>query len=163
MSKPLESFYAQWRVRSGALQRLREDTDSPPERLLQAVWQHQRILRDKLTTVDSQPVRDLHPGFHSVEGGPDFRGAVLQIGDALPRTGDVEVDIRPSGWHGHGHDNNLAFKNVILHVIWASERQSSVSPPALPLCDALDSPLGELSLWLGSEAAQSFPEQLRGK
>ena len=120
-------------------------------------------MRDRLTTLDDQPVRVLHPGFHSVEGGPDFRGAVLQIGDAPARSGDVEVDIRPSGWHGHGHDNNPAFQNVILHVIWAGERQSSASPPALPLCNALDSPLGELSLWLGSEAAQAFPEQFRGQ
>src|SRR5580765_6956999 len=89
MSGDLDSFYAQWRVRSGVVPLLREDTDSPPERLLQAVWQHQRIVREKLTTIDGQPVRVLHPGFHSVEGGPDFRGAVLQIGAALTRTGDV--------------------------------------------------------------------------
>src|SRR5439155_17613655 len=43
------------------------------------------------------------------------------------------------------------------------DRQTTTSPPAFPLRNALDAPLGELSLWLGSEAAQSLPEQLRGQ
>ena len=58
---------------------------APPEKLLQAVWQHQRLQRDQLKTADGKSVRVLHPGFASVEGGPDFRGAVLQIGDETPR------------------------------------------------------------------------------
>ncbi|MGH7969481.1 MAG: hypothetical protein ACREIC_12210, partial [Limisphaerales bacterium] len=68
MSGLLDSFYAQWRVRGGVVSILREDDDSPPERLLQAIWRHQRILRDRLRTLDGRPVRVLHPGFQSVEG-----------------------------------------------------------------------------------------------
>src|SRR6266446_854833 len=90
----LASFYAQWRVRCGVVPLLREDHESPPERLLQAVWQHQRLLRDQLKTLDGRPVQVLHPGFRSVEGGPDFRCAVVQIGDGPARSGDVEVDLR---------------------------------------------------------------------
>jgi hypothetical protein len=112
--------------------------------------------------LDDESVRVLHPGFRSVEGGPDFRGAIVQIGDDLPRTGDIEVDLRPSGWRSHGHDRNPAFKGVILHVIWDGERVSAAAPPALRLRAALDAPLGELSLWLGGDAARSFPESLRG-
>src|SRR5262245_51809858 len=81
------NFYAEWRIRSGVVSLLREDVDSPPERLLQAVWQHQRLLRDQLKTPEGQPVRVLHPGFHNLEGGPDFRGAIIQIGDGVPRQG----------------------------------------------------------------------------
>ena len=36
--------------RSGFAPLLREDATPPPERLLQLVWFHQRILRDKLLT-----------------------------------------------------------------------------------------------------------------
>jgi Protein of unknown function (DUF2851) len=159
----LISFYAEWRVRSGAVPLLREDLDSPPERLLQAVWLHQRLLREQLTTLDGESVRILHPGFQSLEGGPDFRGAVVQMGDGTVRTGDVEVDLRASGWHAHGHDRNPAFRNVILHVIWESERAAQGAPPSLLLRHVLDAPLGELSLWLGGEPAPAFPEELRGK
>ena len=127
-----DNFYCQWRSRCGVAPLLREDDDSPPERLLQSVWQHQRLLRDQLKTLDGQTVRVLHPGFRSVEGGPDFRGAVIQIGDAAPQAGDVEVDLRSSGWRAHGHDVNPAFQNVILHVIWESEKPAEGTPPFVP-------------------------------
>jgi hypothetical protein len=113
--------------------------------------------------LDGQPVRVLHPGFCNVEGGPDFRGAVLKLGQETPRSGDVEVDLRSSGWRAHGHDRNPAFKNVILHVIWDSDHPAPDGPPTMALRSALDAPLGELSLWLGSEAAHAWPENLRGK
>jgi len=159
----LDSFYAQWRVSCGVFPQLRDDDDSPPERLLQAIWLHQRLLRDQLRTLDGQQVRILHPGFHNLEGGPDFRGAVIQIGEAAAQTGDVEVDLRSSGWRAHGHDRNPSFKGVILHVIWESERPAEGGPPVLRLRQALDAPLGELSLWLGGETAGVFPELLRGQ
>lgn len=156
------SFYAQWRVRCGVVPVLHEDQESPPERLLQTIWQHQRLRRDQLQTLDGQPLRILHPGFRNVESGPDFRGALVQVGDGSPRSGDVEVDIRSSGWHAHGHDRNPAFQNVILHVVWEGERPAAETPPTLLLRPVLDAPVGELSLWLGGEAAQSWPEDLRG-
>jgi hypothetical protein len=158
-----DSFYADWRVRCGLVSVLHEDTDSPPERLLQAVWLHQRLLRDQLVTLDGQPLRILHPGFHSREGGPDFRQAIVQFGEAPPRAGDIEIDLRTAGWRGHGHDRNPAFANVILHVVWDAERPATGAPCALPLRTVLDAPLGELSLWLGGETARSFPDELRGK
>ncbi len=157
------SFYAQWRVRCGVVSVLRDDRDSPPERLLQTIWQHQRLLRDQLKTLDDQPIRILHPGFRNVEGGPDFRGALVQIGDAAPRSGDVEVDLRPGGWRAHGHDRNPAFQNVVLHVVWENERPFTGAPPTLALRQVLDAPLGELSLWLGGESTQELPEKLRGE
>ena len=162
VSPVLASFYAQWRVRCGVVPVLHEDQESPPERLLQTIWQHQRLRRDQLQTLDGQPLRILHPGFRNVESGPDFRGALVQVGDGSPRSGDVEVDIRSSGWHAHGHDRNPAFQNVILHVVWDSERPAADTPPTLLLRPVLDAPLGELSLWLGGEAARSLPEELRG-
>ncbi|HEY5910889.1 MAG TPA: DUF2851 family protein [Verrucomicrobiae bacterium] len=162
LSATTNNFYAEWRVRCGVAPALREDVDSPPERLLQAVWQHQRLLRDRLRTFDGQPVKVLHPGFLNREGGPDFRGAVVQFGDAAARTGDVEVDLRSSGWHAHGHDRNPAFGNVVLHVIWESEQSNRGAPPLLVLRNVLDAPIGELSLWLGAETMQSFPAELRG-
>ena len=157
------NFYADARLRCGVAVLLREDRDSPPERLLQAIWQHQRLLRDRLKTADGRELRVLHPGFRNVEGGPDFRQAVLQIGDDQFRTGDIEIDLRCQGWHAHGHDHNPAFDKVILHVVWEGHQPARNDLPLLELRRALDAPLGELSCWLGSEAAQELPEQLRGK
>jgi hypothetical protein len=144
---------------------LREENGFPSERLLQAVWQHQRLKRDALKTSDGKMVRVFHPGFASVEGGPDFRGAVLQIGSEAPVSGDVEIDLRTHGWHAHGHDKNKNFQNVILHVVWDEAKSNSNQsvPEILSLRNALDAPPAELSLSLGNESLRSLPENLRGK
>ncbi len=173
-----ENFYAAWRERCRAVNRLRDGGSAPPEKLLQAVWQHQRIRRDQLRTSDGKCVRVLHPGFASAEGGPDFRGAVLQLENAAPVAGDVEVDLQTSGWHAHGHDTNPNFKNVILHVVWDAvgvhasacrvenkpdklKLELQPAPVVLPLKNFLDAPLAELALALENESG--LPENLRGK
>lgn len=154
--------YARWRDQTGLAAALRETSAAPPERLLQSVWQQQRLRRDQLKTLDGQTVRVLHPGFASVAGGPDFRGAVLQFGAAPPVSGDVEVDVRDSGWRAHGHDRNPAFQNVILHVVWEGKWSAS-RPPTLALCDALDAPLAELALQLEHHSLRALPDTLVGK
>jgi hypothetical protein len=148
---------------------LRDENGLPSERLLQAVWQHQRLRRDQLKTADRKIVRVFHPGFISLEGGPDFCSAIIQIGGDAPRSGDVEIDLRSSGWRAHGHDRNPNFQNVILHVVWESDGTPNSSsattnrPPTLALHNSLDAPLGELSLSLENEPLRSLPENLRGK
>src|SRR5256885_2446451 len=157
------NLYAVWRARTGALAALHEGgLAAPPERLLQAVWQHQRLLRDQLRTLDGQTLRVLHPGFGNREAGPDFRGAVLQIGDGAPRSGDVEIDLHSGGWRAHGHDRNPAYQNVVLHVVWDGTVKEASAVPTVALKPWLDAPLNELALWLGSEAAENLPETLAG-
>ena len=147
---------------------LRDESGAPSERLLQAIWQHQRLRRVALKTSDGKIVRVFHPGFISVEGGPDFCCAIIQIGDDVPRSGDVEVDLRASGWRAHGHDQNKSFQNVILHVVWDEEVQGSKfrvpgSPEILSLKNNFDAPLAELNFSLEDEPLRSLPENLRGK
>jgi hypothetical protein len=158
-----ENFYAVWRMPPGAATLLRDANDMPPERLLQAIWQHQHLRRDRLKTADGKTVRILHPGFISAEGGPDFQGAVVQIGDGAPRSGDVEVDLRADGWHAHGHDCNPSFQNVILHVIWEEARQRADAPVVLSLKNSLDAPLEELSVWFQNESPRALPKSCRGR
>jgi hypothetical protein len=166
---PSENFYARWRTRPVASHVLHDKNNSPSERLLQAIWQHQRLQRDQLKTADGKIIRVLHPGFVSVEGGPDFGNAILRIGDEPARSGDVEIDLRSTGWRAHGHDRNPNFQNVILHVVWENDRTPAAGPArtaplaTLPLRDCLDAPLAELGLALENEPLRSLPENLRGK
>ena len=166
-----ENLYAVWRARQRATD-LRDENSLPPEKLLQAIWQHQRLKRSELKTVDGKSIRVLHPGFASAEGGPDFRAAVLQFENEKPISGDVEIDLQTSGWRAHGHDENPNFKNVILHVIWETSANKTngassadlvrnARPVALPLKHFLDAPLAELALGLENESG--LPENLRGK
>ena len=160
-----DSFYSRRRqsvTRAAVFREQGDAQDRPTERMLQAIWQHQRLRRDQLQTTDGRTVRVLHPGFVSVEGGPDFRNAVLQLGGEPARTGDVEVDLRPSGWRGHGHDRNPAFQNVILEVLWDETPAAANTPPGLALKDQLDAPLEELTLSLENLPLRTLPEALRG-
>ena len=84
--------YSQWRAQSVAAQVCETAGDTPPERLMQSIWQHQRLRREALKTTDGRTVRVLHPGFWNHEAGPDFQRAVIQVGDDFPASGDVEVD-----------------------------------------------------------------------
>ena len=151
------------------------DERFPPERLVQAIWQHQRLRRGELKTLSGESIRVFHPGFANLEGGPDFRGAVLQIGADAPCSGDVEVDLRAGGWRAHGHDRNPNFQKVLLHVIWedttdtatpatrSNSKKPEPHPAILSLKNVLDAPLAELSLSLENESLRSLPESFRGK
>ncbi len=152
--------YAEWRRRSGLVLSLREEGEPPPERLLQAIWFHQRVRREQLRLLDGCPVQVLHPGFWNREAGPDFRGAILQFGSEPACAGDVEIDLRSGDWRAHRHDANPAFKNVVLHVVW--ETDAAPGERTLALQPALDSPLRDLAQWLGSKLADSFPIELLG-
>ena len=161
MNSRTQSSYARWRLEGRAAIALREDNERPPERLLQQVWYHQRLLRDRLTTMDGRRVQVLHPGFWSHEGGPDFRKAIVQFEGDAPVSGDIEVDLNSSGWRGHGHDINANFKNVILHVVWEGTGIKGI--PTLPIKDVLDAPIAELVTWVGTESGKGFPPELTGQ
>ncbi|MBI5774165.1 MAG: DUF2851 family protein [Verrucomicrobia bacterium] len=152
--------YARWRAALAAP--ALAEGGGPPERLLQAVWQHQRLRRDSLRTLDGRKLRVLHPGFWNHAAGPDFRGAVIQFDGDAPRSGDVEVDIAPAGWRGHAHRDNPEYRNVILHVVWDAA-ETSTGLPTLALRTALDSPPDELSVWLDTGAERDLPEAFAGK
>ena len=140
---------------------MHEQPGLPSERLLQAVWHHQRLWRDRLRLTDGRWVRILHPGFLNRAAGPDFANAVVQLEGAAAQTGDVEVDLHSRLWHAHGHDTNPAFRQVKLHVVW--EAGEHPEAPTLALKGFLDAPLPELAAWLGTEAAESFPADWQGR
>ena len=157
----VEDFYAVWREGCRAVNLLRDGGSLPPEKLLQAVWLHQRLQRDRLQTADGRTLRILHPGFASTEGGPDFRGAVLRFENEKPVSGDVEIDLVPAGWRTHGHYKNPNFKNVVLHVVWEVSGNIETVPAVLALKNLLDAPVAGLALALENESG--LPEALRGQ
>ena len=162
MQPPAPNRYALWRATCPPVAILREGEQRPPERLLQAIWQHQRLRRDQLTTLDGQAIQVLHPGFGSVAGGPDFQNAVIRFGTGEPVGGDVEVDLSQAGWRAHGHDRNPAFRNVILHVVWEGNAAGQ-KMATLALKNYLDASPGELNLQLEHNAVQILPSSLLGQ
>lgn len=89
------------------------------EILLHYIWQN-RLLGMPLRLADGQEVHILNSGRHNEDAGPDFTGAVLQIGERK-WAGNVEIHIKASDWFRHGHDRNPAYDNIILHVVAVSD------------------------------------------
>lgn len=150
-------FYEHWHKSRLTLNRLEDSArrDAPPEKVLQQIWQHQRILRDRLRTADGRTLKILHPGFWNQEAGPDFKSAIVQFDDAPPSQGDIEIDLAPQFWRGHGHEENPAYKSVILHVLWEPGIAQGANLPTLYLREFLDAPIAELADWLAGEGTRS--------
>ena len=89
------------------------------ERHVQAIWYDDALRPDGLRTSGGAPVRVVCPGRWNLESGPDFLGAVLEIGEDRRRTcGDVEVHVRATDWAAHGHGRDPAYAGVVAHVTW---------------------------------------------
>ena len=113
------------------------------ERHVQAIWYDRAFRPGRLYAVGRSEasggeVRVVDPGAWNLGPGPDFKGAVLEVGPARRRlSGDVEVHMGPSDWDAHGHGDDPAYRNVVAHVTW----RCGPPPPSLPP-DAV-------SIWLG--------------
>ncbi len=85
------------------------------EARLAGAWARTADGRDRFTQ-EGERFRVLFPGRKNGGPGPDFRGALLQVEGRRVR-GDVEAHLVASGWHGHGHDSDPHFNQVVLHVV----------------------------------------------
>jgi hypothetical protein len=92
-----------------------------PEAFLHFLWQTQRFHVKNLQTTTGQAVRIIHPGHWNTDAGPDFLNARIQIDDTL-WAGQVEIHWYASEWFAHGHQHDPAYRNVILHVVFANDQ-----------------------------------------
>lgn len=83
---------------------------------MQYVWQHGLWIPGDLRTVDGRRVRVIDRGLLNTDAGPDFFNAKVEI-DGRLWAGNVEIHVRASDWHRHGHDSDPAYSSVILHVV----------------------------------------------
>ncbi len=86
------------------------------EQILQYVWQHRLWRNDDMTTNDGRRLRVLDPGLLNTDAGPDFFNAKVEL-DGRVWVGNVEIHVRATDWHRHGHDSDPAYDSVILHVV----------------------------------------------
>jgi len=115
------------------------------ELLLAEIWQAQ-WLSGVLTTTENRMVTVIFRGIWTHRRGPDFAGALLDIGGKLHQ-GDIELHLRASDWYTHGHQDDPAYETVVLHVVWEDDlgepvrRRDGQRVPTLVLRDSLAGPL----------------------
>lgn len=72
----------------------------------------------------------------NTDAGPDFPQAKIKI-DGIDWAGSVEIHVKSSEWMEHGHHQDKAYENVVLHVVWAEDkliyRADGTRIPALAL------------------------------
>ncbi len=114
------------------------------EAFLLFVWQYQYFIDNNLSTTNNQVIRVFHTGNNNINAGADFLEARIQIGD-IEWFGSVEIHIKSSDWLLHKHEHNMAFENVILHVVWEDDhtivRNDGSKIPTLELKNNIDSQL----------------------
>jgi len=119
------------------------------EELLQFIWHNRHFHQQGLATEDGRTLVIHSPGEPNADQGPDFREAKLSIDGAL-LTGAVELHIRASDWVRHGHDGDVFYRGVILHVVWENDRpEPPAGIPLLVLQDRVSKPLlGRYEHWM---------------
>ena len=85
------------------------------------LWEN-RLLSKDLLTVDGKPVYVISVGHRNYDSGPDFLNARIRIGNTL-WVGHVEIHVNASDWFRHGHQNDDAYNNVILHVVYHNDSE----------------------------------------
>lgn len=114
------------------------------EDFLHYVWQYKKFDVLHLKTTHNESLDIVKVGQYNVNSGPDFFNAQLKIGSQL-WAGNVEIHIKSSDWYVHNHEQDAAYDNVILHVVWEHDsevfRKDNSQIPTLELCHHIDNHL----------------------
>ena len=78
-------------------------------------------------TTQGHPVEVINPGFRNQNAGPDYIEARIRIGEQL-WAGQVEIHVRTSDWNRHRHQDDKAYQNVVLHVVYEHDRTVNEIP-----------------------------------
>jgi len=91
------------------------------ESFLHFIWQFQYFTRNDLKTQTDESVTIFKTGLLNTNAGPDFLQAKIKIGE-IEWVGNIEIHIKASDWFVHQHSSDLAYENVVLHVVWENDR-----------------------------------------
>lgn len=105
------------------------------ENFLNFVWQY-RLYHPQLRTTEGQQLEVIHPGILNSDAGPDFANARIRLDDTT-WAGNIEIHLKSADWYQHNHQNDEAFSNLILHVVFDHDRiindRNGVPVPTLEL------------------------------
>jgi len=77
----------------------------------------QGLVGKEVVTDEGRRLKVIYPGRTNRDVGPDFRNAVIAMGESEIVRGDVEIHIKSSDWYSHGHHHDPEYDHVILHVV----------------------------------------------
>lgn len=114
------------------------------EDFLHYIWKHKKFQLTHLQAETGETISILSIGQHNFNSGPDFFNAKLKIGEQV-WAGNVEIHVKSSDWFLHNHEQDKAYDNVILHVVWEHDtevfRKNNTAIPTLQIKDYLPNEL----------------------
>ncbi len=90
------------------------------EDFLHFIWKFKKLDFKKLYSTGGEKIHILRSGRHNPDAGPDFLEARIRIGKTI-WAGHVEIHYKASDWRKHGHHQDKAYNNVILHVVYIAD------------------------------------------
>ena len=111
------------------------------EDFLHYIWKNQLFNKADLRTVNGERISIIDVGNHNTNAGPDFLNAKIKI-ENLTWVGNVEIHVNSSDWIRHKHQNDKAYNNVILHLVYNDDKVIDTErgdiPQTLELSNRLD-------------------------
>lgn len=92
------------------------------EEFLHYLWKYGLYHKDKLNDPEGNRITVISPGTYNRDAGPDFFNARIAIGKTI-WAGNVEIHLASSHFETHGHHNDPAYNNVILHLVAIHDRK----------------------------------------
>lgn len=118
------------------------------EDFLHYLWKFKKFDTLKLKTSNEQEITIINVGQYLEQAGPDFFNAQIIIGNQK-WAGNVEIHLKSSDWYVHHHEKDVAYENVILHVVWEHDtevfRKNNTEIPVL-----------ELKNYVGKEVLENY-------
>jgi hypothetical protein len=89
------------------------------EDFLHFIWEN-RLYSTESLLINGEGVEVIDTGQHNLASGPDFFNARVKIGNTQ-WVGNVEIHVKASDWFRHKHQDDPAYLNVILHVVYKQD------------------------------------------
>jgi len=119
------------------------------EEFLHYLWKYSLYDQEKLSDNEENKIVVLNPGDYNRDSGPDFFNARISIAGTI-WAGNIEIHTKSSHFNLHGHQNDPAFNNVILHVVAENDKPvfNSLGEEVLTTEISFDSSLYEKYIFL---------------
>lgn len=91
------------------------------EELLHFIWNYKLLKLQDLKSVSGTNIRIFHQGELNKDAGPDFFSAKIEV-DGITLVGNIEIHVNSSDWIKHGHENDPAYNNLILHIVYKYDK-----------------------------------------
>lgn len=111
------------------------------EDFLHYIWKYKLFNTSNLATHNGVAIHVLNFGLHNTDAGPDFFNGKVKIG-ATTWAGNIELHINSSDWIKHKHQDDKAYDNVVLHVVYKNDKsiidKEGNAIPTLELKELID-------------------------